>query len=140
MSDQGMPTTFDGVKTSPNLTLSLNRALEHARDLRQREVTIEHLLLALTDDPDATGSLEACGVDIARLKTDIATYVDKSSAGASDGPAPEPVAAPAGRARARPASPSGKASRERSAERFGFGFMSGPLGMRVRRVAGARGG
>lgn len=83
MSGLAMPTAFEGVRTSPNLTLSLNRALEQARDLHQREVTIEHLLLALTDDPDATGSLEACGVDLSRLKTDIATYVTKSAVGGS---------------------------------------------------------
>lgn len=91
MSGQAMPTTFDGVKTSPNLMLSLDRSVEHARDLRHAQVTIEHLLLALTDDPDATGSLEACGVDIARLKTDIATFVSKHPGNPDTAPAVEPV-------------------------------------------------
>ena len=80
MAGQAMPTTFEGVKTSPNLTLSLSRATDHARELHQPIVTIEHLLLALTEDPDATGSLEACGVDLARLKTDIASFVSKTAA------------------------------------------------------------
>lgn len=94
MADAAMPTTFEGVKTSPNLTLSLQRALDQARELRHRQVGIEHLLLALSDDPDATGSLEACGVDLDRLKTDIAAFVSKS-AGAPEGEAAvEPVPSP----------------------------------------------
>ena len=91
MSDLAVPTTFEGVRTSPNLTLSLDRARDHARDLRHREVTIEHLLLALTDDPDATGSMEACGVDIAHLKTDIATFVARTAGSAESAAAVEPA-------------------------------------------------
>ena len=94
MSELAMPTTFEGVKTSPNLTLSLNRAVEQARELHQRVVSIEHLLLALTDDPDATGSLEACGVDLARLKTDIATFVTKSASGGHGEASGEPASSP----------------------------------------------
>ena len=91
MSESAMPTMIDNVKTSPNLTLSLDRAQGHARDLRHREVGVEHLLLALTDDPDATGSLEACGVDLARLKTDIATHVSKNAGAEQAQGALEPV-------------------------------------------------
>ena len=40
------------------------------------------------------GSLEACGVDLARLKTDIATYVTKSASDAGPAASGEPVSSP----------------------------------------------
>lgn len=49
-----------------NLRHTLNRAAAYAGD---SEVTSEHLLAALTDDPDAMGALEACGVIVDEVRT-----------------------------------------------------------------------
>ena len=38
---------------SKDLEISLHRALDHANDLKHEFATLEHLLLALTEDKDA---------------------------------------------------------------------------------------
>ena len=49
---------------SRNLEQTLHRALGLANERRHEYATLEHLLLALTDDGDATNVLRACGVDM----------------------------------------------------------------------------
>src|SRR6202795_394167 len=61
---------------SPNLEQSLHRALAHANERRHEYATLEHLLLALTDDQDAIAVLRACSVDLDRLRREVLTYVD----------------------------------------------------------------
>ena len=65
----------------PSLTPSLENALEHALTAageRDHEyATLEHLLLALTDDEDAIGVMKACKVDIAALKAALLQYIDE---------------------------------------------------------------
>jgi len=61
---------------SPNLEKSLHRALGFATERRHEFATLEHLLLALTDDSDAIPVLKACGVDIERLKNDLITFIN----------------------------------------------------------------
>ncbi|HUC62052.1 MAG TPA: ATP-dependent Clp protease ATP-binding subunit ClpA [Alphaproteobacteria bacterium] len=61
---------------SPNLEQSLHRALALANERRHEYATLEHLLLALAEDPDALSVLRACGVDTERLKRDLSEYVD----------------------------------------------------------------
>jgi ATP-dependent Clp protease ATP-binding subunit ClpA len=61
---------------SRNLEKSLHRALAHANDRRHEYATLEHLLLALTEDQDAIAVLRACGVDVDRLRREVVTYVD----------------------------------------------------------------
>ena len=53
---------------SRNLEKSLHRALAHANERRHEYATLEHLLLALTEDQDAIAVLRACSVDIDRLR------------------------------------------------------------------------
>jgi ATP-dependent Clp protease ATP-binding subunit ClpA len=65
---------------SPNLEQTLHRALAQANDRRHEFATLEHLLLALTDDQDALAVFRACGVDIERLKRDLADYIDNELA------------------------------------------------------------
>jgi ATP-dependent Clp protease ATP-binding subunit ClpA len=60
---------------SPNLEQSLHRALALANERRHEYATLEHLLLALADDPDAIAVLRACGVDVERLRRDLSEYV-----------------------------------------------------------------
>ncbi|MSP90173.1 MAG: ATP-dependent Clp protease ATP-binding subunit ClpA [Alphaproteobacteria bacterium] len=61
---------------SRNLEKSLHRALDLANERRHEYATLEHLLLALTEDQDAVAVLRACGVDIERLRRDLTQYVD----------------------------------------------------------------
>lgn len=60
---------------SENLQSSLRRALELAREHAHDYVTLEHLLLALLDDPDARGALLALGADLGRLRADLTTFI-----------------------------------------------------------------
>ena len=61
---------------SRNLEKSLHRALAHANERRHEYATLEHLLLALTEDQDAIAVLRACSVDLDRLRREVLTYVD----------------------------------------------------------------
>lgn len=65
----------------PSLTPSLENALEQALTAageRDHEyATLEHLLLALTDDEDAIAVMTACKVDIPSLKAALIQYVDE---------------------------------------------------------------
>jgi len=66
---------------SRNLEQSLHRALGHANERRHEYATLEHLLLALTEDQDSISVLRACGVDIDRLRRDLTDYVDEELSG-----------------------------------------------------------
>src|SRR5215207_11259004 len=66
---------------SRNLEQTLHRALGLANERRHEYATLEHLLLALTDDGDATNVLRACGVDVEKLKRDLTEFLDKDLAG-----------------------------------------------------------
>jgi len=61
---------------SRNLEKSLHRALAHANERHHEYATLEHLLLALTEDQDAISVLRACSVDLDRLRREVLTYVD----------------------------------------------------------------
>ena len=61
---------------SRNLEKSLHRALAYANERRHEYATLEHLLLALTEDQDAVAVLRACGVDLDRLRREVLNYVD----------------------------------------------------------------
>ncbi|MGZ0245476.1 MAG: Clp protease N-terminal domain-containing protein, partial [Alphaproteobacteria bacterium] len=56
---------------SRNLEKSLHRALAQANDRKHEYATLEHLLMALTEDQDAIAVLKACGVDINKLSDDL---------------------------------------------------------------------
>lgn len=58
------------------LEATLDRALALAQDRNQKFTTLEHLLLALLDDKDATKVLNACQADIGRLRSELLNYVD----------------------------------------------------------------
>ena len=62
---------------SRNLEKSLHRALAQANDRNHEYATLEHLLMALTEDQDAIAVLKACGVDIEKLSADLKGYLDE---------------------------------------------------------------
>jgi ATP-dependent Clp protease ATP-binding subunit ClpA len=62
---------------SSELEQSLHRALRYANERRHEYATLEHLLLALLDDPDATAVLDACNVQTEELREQLMAYVDE---------------------------------------------------------------
>ncbi|HTS92553.1 MAG TPA: AAA family ATPase, partial [Stellaceae bacterium] len=65
---------------SRNLEKTLHRALGYANQRRHEYATLEHLLLALTEDQDAVAVLRACTVDLEKLRRDLLGYVDNELA------------------------------------------------------------
>ena len=63
---------------SRTLEQSLHKALSFATERRHEYATLEHLLLALTDDQDAVAVLKACNVDTDKLKRDLTEFIDTS--------------------------------------------------------------
>jgi ATP-dependent Clp protease ATP-binding subunit ClpA len=61
---------------SPDLEKTLHRALAHAREHQHEFATLEHLLLALIEDEDAIGVMNACGVKIEVLRKTLTEYVE----------------------------------------------------------------
>ncbi|MEE8559698.1 MAG: ATP-dependent Clp protease ATP-binding subunit ClpA [Alphaproteobacteria bacterium] len=66
---------------SRNLEQTLHRALAYANQRRHEFATLEHLLLALTEDQDSVAVMRACGIDVARLREDLLSYIDNEFAG-----------------------------------------------------------
>lgn len=56
---------------SKDLEYSIGQCYKRAREARHEYMTVEHLLLALLDNPSAEAVLKACGVDFQRLRTDL---------------------------------------------------------------------
>ncbi len=73
---------------------TLHRAVSYANERRHEYATLEHLLLALVDDPDAGAVMKACNVDLTALKTALTLYVDTDLAAlaTSDGEDAKPTA------------------------------------------------
>jgi ATP-dependent Clp protease ATP-binding subunit ClpA len=73
---------------------TLHRAVAYANERRHEYATLEHLLLALVDDPDASAVMKACNVDLTALKTALTLYVDTDLAAlaTSDGEDAKPTA------------------------------------------------
>ena len=61
---------------SSNLEQTLHRALGFANERRHEYATLEHLLLALTEDPDAVAVMRACGVELEQLRGQLVDYID----------------------------------------------------------------
>ena len=60
-----------------SLEKTLHDALAAAGERRHEYATLEHLLLALTDDDDAAEVMNACGVDLAELTQVVTQYLDQ---------------------------------------------------------------
>jgi len=62
---------------SPHLEQTLHRALAEANKRRHEYATLEHLLLGLIDDRDASAVLRACNVDNDLLRSNLEGYLDQ---------------------------------------------------------------
>jgi hypothetical protein len=66
------------IPMSPFLTATLTRAADYATAQSHREVTLEHLLLALAEDPEASVVLKSSNVDIPRLTSEVSAILGRS--------------------------------------------------------------
>ncbi len=75
-----------------SLEKTLHQALTNASDRGHEYATLEHLLLALIDDPDASKVMQACNVDLAELSETVTVYLDTEldnlKNGANNDPSP----------------------------------------------------
>jgi ATP-dependent Clp protease ATP-binding subunit ClpA len=63
---------------SKELEYTLNNAFKEARNQRHEFMTVEHLLLALLDNPSANPILKACGADIEGLRKALTEFIAAS--------------------------------------------------------------
>lgn len=61
---------------SKNLEISLHRALAIAKKHRHEYATLEHLLFALVDDPDAASVMRGCGISITDIKKNVGDFLE----------------------------------------------------------------
>ena len=64
---------------SHELEVTLNLAFKEAREKRHEFMTVEHLLLALIDNPASNSALRACGADLGELKHDLIGFVHETT-------------------------------------------------------------
>lgn len=58
---------------------TLSVAFKSARSKRHEFMTVEHLLLALLDNYEASAVLNACGVDLNKLRASLASFIDDTT-------------------------------------------------------------
>ena len=80
---------------SRNLEQTLHRALAAANQRNHEYATLEHLLLALTEDQDAMAVLRSCGIAIPDIREQLEQYLDHELGylAASDGEEAKPTTA-----------------------------------------------
>jgi len=61
------------------LEFSLNLVFKEAREKRHEFVTVEHLLMALAQNPSAATVLRACGGDLDRIRSELEAYIDENT-------------------------------------------------------------
>ncbi len=62
---------------SQSLETSLQKSIDYAAKKNHEHVTVEHLLLALIDDIDASNLLKACNIDLSILRNDLIKFIDE---------------------------------------------------------------
>src|SRR3546814_15302980 len=63
---------------SKDLEYTIGQCYKHAREARDEYMTVEHLLLALLDNPSAEAVLKATGADFHRLRCDLEQAIASS--------------------------------------------------------------
>jgi len=58
---------------------TLNTAFKQARDKHHEFMTVEHLLLALSDNSTASDILRACGASLEKLRTDLQNFLSETT-------------------------------------------------------------
>jgi ATP-dependent Clp protease ATP-binding subunit ClpA len=74
---RGLDSVDLSVERSQDLETTFRRAVDLAIRKRHQDVTLEHLLMALTEDLDAVAVVHACNVNLEALRSDLLNYLDK---------------------------------------------------------------
>ena len=61
------------------LEFTLNLAFKDAKERRHEFMTVEHLLLALLDNPSAGNVLQACDANIDELRRDLEEFIAETT-------------------------------------------------------------
>ena len=69
---------------SKDLEYTIGQCYKRAREARHEYMTVEHLLLALLDNPSAEAVLKACHADFPRLRADLEAAIETSVARLGD--------------------------------------------------------
>ncbi|MBT8422955.1 MAG: AAA family ATPase, partial [Gammaproteobacteria bacterium] len=64
---------------SAELEYCLNEAFQQARNNRHEFMTVEHLLLAISDIPGVVEVLKSCGADLPRLRKDLQDHIEETT-------------------------------------------------------------
>ncbi len=67
------------------LEFTLNQAFKSAKEKQHEFMTVDHLLLALLDNPSAAAVLRACGADIEKMRLRVQSFVDETTPLIPDG-------------------------------------------------------
>jgi len=59
------------------LEVSLHMAFMDARQKRHELITVEHLLMAMLDNPSASDVLKSCGANIDKLRADLTDHIEE---------------------------------------------------------------
>ncbi|GLX80313.1 ATP-dependent Clp protease ATP-binding subunit ClpA [Thalassotalea insulae] len=62
-----------------DLEISLNMAFRQAKESRHEFMTVEHLLLALLDNPSSIDALTACGADMKKLRKELMDFIGETT-------------------------------------------------------------
>jgi ATP-dependent Clp protease ATP-binding subunit ClpA len=62
-----------------DLEISLNLAFRQAKESRHEFMTVEHLLLALLDNPSSIEALGACGADLTIIRTSLLEFIKETT-------------------------------------------------------------
>ncbi|WP_206485787.1 ATP-dependent Clp protease ATP-binding subunit ClpA [Thalassotalea sp. G2M2-11] len=62
-----------------DLEISLNMAFRQAKESRHEFMTVEHLLLALLDNPSSIEALTACGADMKKLRKELMEFIGETT-------------------------------------------------------------
>lgn len=62
---------------SPTLEKAIHASLAHANSKSHEFATLEHLLWALTDEPDAVRVFQGCDVDVDKLAADLSEFIEE---------------------------------------------------------------
>ncbi|MEK9784437.1 MAG: ATP-dependent Clp protease ATP-binding subunit ClpA [Gammaproteobacteria bacterium] len=62
---------------SSELELSLNSAIQSARESRHQYITVEHLLAALLDNAPAAKAIKACGAEVTGLRRKLLSFLSE---------------------------------------------------------------
>src|SRR5205809_3541096 len=65
------------IMIAQELEVSLHMAFVEARQKQHEFITVEHLLLAMLDNPSAAEVLKACGVDLDELRGVLADFISE---------------------------------------------------------------